>query len=895
MTAFVTKEYQAEVLRSVQDYLRSCRDRGNANTAFYETTLALWGQGITYHPLGDFNPAMPYFCLRVPTGGGKTWLAARCVRHVNDLLLEVPHSVVLWLVPSNAIREQTLKALKYPQHPYHAALREAGPVTVLDIEEAKNVTPATLATSTTVIVCTRQAFQVEDTEGRKVYESNGALMAHFADLAAEQRQELLTDGNGVIPCSLANVLRLHRPFVIVDEAHNSRTDLGFDMLRRLNPSGILELTATPDTERTPSNVLHSVWAAELKAEHMIKLPILLEAQPDWQKCLNQALAWRNELQGKADAERRQGAAYLRPLVLIQAEPKRQGIETRNVDVVWEELQKNHSIPVNEIVRSTSEYDELEKIGKEYPRGIADERCPVKYVITQRALAEGWDCPFAYILVSMAELHAATAVEQLLGRILRQPDAMSRADDALNQSYAYVVSRSFRDTANSLRDSLVKGAGFERREAKDFVSARDPKDAIFDFERNAERVEFTPIAVALGETPEKRELKSLDGKVEWDDQEKKLVINAPLDAADTAAVQAAVKGEQARNDIAQAAEASRQQASSHFFQTPAEQGKHFEIPQLGLRVQGELQLFDDPEVLDYPWELSPYGAEPTIQQLQRLADNQAGEAGTIDTDEGAGTLRVDFMAGLTRDLELSYRPEHMDEAGLAAWFCRNLPDPTITHTSKRAFVVRWISSLLKREGMNLARLNARKFLLRQLLQDRIRELRLTAVRKAYQETLFEAGSPVDVVVGGEGLTFDFPEYGYAPTRTYDGRFGPAHFRKHYYAQVGDFDSKEEYECACWLDDQAQKGRIEFWVRNLARKPACSFFLQKAADRFWPDFICKLPGGAVLAIEYKGADRYSTDEAKEDRLIGELWARESKGKARFVMVTNKQWGTIAGKLG
>lgn len=894
MTAFVAKQYQADVLHSVQAYLRACRALRDADTAFYKTTRDLWGEGIKYCALEGFDKGMPYFCLRIPTGGGKTWLAARCVAHVNDLLLQVAHSVVLWLVPSNAIREQTLKALKNPQHPYHAALLEAGPVTVLDIEEAKSVTPATLTTSTTVIVCTRQAFQVEETEGRKVYESNGALMAHFDNLSAEQRENLLSD-NGTTPCSLANVLRLHRPFVIVDEAHNSRTDLGFDTLRRLNPSGILELTATPDTERTPSNVLHSVWAAELKAEHMIKLPILLETQPEWQKCLNQALAWRNELQGKADAERRRGAPYLRPLVLIQAEPKRQGVETRHVDVVWEELQKNHGIPVIEIVRSTSEYNELEKIDGEYPRGIADEKCPVKFVITQRALAEGWDCPFAYVLVSMAELHSATAVEQLLGRILRQPGAEPFGDKALNQSYAYVVSRSFRDTANSLRDSLVKGAGFERREAQDFVSARTPQEAIFDFERNAERMEFVPIAVPLAETPAQRELKSLAGKVEWDERDRKLVIRAALDAADTAAAQATVKSEAARDVIAQAAEQSRQQASAHFFQTPAEQGKQFSVPQLWLRIQGELQLFDDPEVLDYPWELSPYDADPTRLQLQRLKDNQSAETGTIDTDEASGKLHVDFMTELTRDLALSYRPEHLDEAGLAAWFCRNLPDSTITHDSKRAFVVRWLSSLLRLEGMNLARLNARKFMLRQLLQDRIRELRLAAVRQAYQQTLFGDNAAANIAVGGGGLTFDFPQYGYAPSRVYDGCFGPARFRKHYYGKVGDFDSKEEYECACWLDDQAQKGRIEFWVRNLARKPMCAFFLQKADDRFWPDFMCRLPNGVTLAVEYKGADRYTTDEAKEDRLIGELWARESNGKARFVMATGKQWETIEEKFG
>ena len=149
-------------------------------------------------------------------------------------------------------------------------------------------TRATLDTSTTVIVATRQAFQVEEEECRKVYQSSGALMHHFDNLSPTQRDELLTDGEGserTTPYSLANVLRLRRPFVVVDEAHNSRTELAFDMLARFRPSGVMELTATPDLERTPTNVLHSVSAAELKAEEMIKLPVVLETEPNWQQCL----------------------------------------------------------------------------------------------------------------------------------------------------------------------------------------------------------------------------------------------------------------------------------------------------------------------------------------------------------------------------------------------------------------------------------------------------------------------------------------------------------------------------------------------------------------------------------------------------------------------------------
>jgi type III restriction enzyme len=275
VTSFSPKTYQSQALESIEAYFQACHVLPSPSIAFTATMERLWGRGLAYNPLSGFPADMPYFCLRVPTGGGKTWLAAKSAALVNMHLLRCEHSVILWLVPSKPIREQTSRALKDRHHPYHAALREAGPITVMDLEEAKSVTRATLDTSTVVIVATRQAFQVEDEECRKVYQSSSALMHHFENLAPTQRDELLKDGQGAeqtTPYSLANVLRLRRPFVIVDEAHNSRTELAFDMLARLRPSGVMELTAMPDLERTPSNVLHSVSAAELKAEEMINQP-----------------------------------------------------------------------------------------------------------------------------------------------------------------------------------------------------------------------------------------------------------------------------------------------------------------------------------------------------------------------------------------------------------------------------------------------------------------------------------------------------------------------------------------------------------------------------------------------------------------------------------------------
>lgn len=900
MTAFVAKIYQQQVLESVEAYFKACHELPSASIAFTATTERLWGRGNPYNPLAGFPADMPYFCLRVPTGGGKTWLAAKSVARVNTHLLQSAHSVILWLVPSKPIREQTLRALRDRHHPYHAALREAGPVTVMDLDEAKSVTRATLDTSTTVIVATRQAFQVEDEECRKVYQSNGALMHHFEHLSSAQRNELLCDGEGptrTLPYSLANVLRLRRPFVVVDEAHNSRTELAFDMLARFRPSGVMELTATPDMERTPSNVLHSVSAAELKGEEMIKLPVLLETEPDWQQCLADAIGRRDALQALADEELRAGAAYLRPLVLIQAEPRRAGVETLDVERVREALIINQGIPSAEIVVATGEERGLEAVDADYRLGIADPACPVKFVITQKALAEGWDCPFAYILVSMASLSSATAVEQLLGRVLRQPGASHRRARALNQSYAFVVSRNFAETAGALRDRLVAGAGFERREVAAFVAAARAEQGRLDLDGHAGRVVLRPVAISLTEKPNLKSVpKPVRDKVSWDGKLNTLTITTPLTEDETAALTAAVSSPTAVQAIAEAAEVSRTSAIE-FFQTPAELGEAFRVPQLALWVQGELLLFDDPEVLEYPWALSPYDAAPTADELSALGLGlKVAQGGEIDVDS-AGHVTTHFLPDLQRDLGLVYRPEHWDALRLATWLCRNLPEPSLTHASKQAFVAAWLAELLQREDFTLARANLQKFLIRNLLEAHIRALRRQAVSRAYQQTLFGDEAANSVVVSDQ-CAFTFHTQAYAPSRDYDGRFGHFDFRRHFYGRIGDFDSGEEFECACWLDMQAQQGRLRFWVRNLVRREGCAFFLQKANGRFYPDFLCQLPDvdgqpGPVLAVEYKGADRWT--DAEDDRLIGGLWANLSDGRCRFVMVRDKRWEWVEAQLG
>lgn len=888
MSGFIAKSYQQSVLTSVKRYFEFCHSLRNPSLAFTAVTEELWKRGLSYHRIEGFAPDMPYFCLRVPTGGGKTWLAAKCVAPVNTQLLKTEHSVILWLVPSKAIRDQTLKLLKNRQSPLHAALADAGAVVALDLEEAKSLTRATLETSTVVIVATVQAFNREETEGLKVYQSSGALMHHFENLAEVQRAALLKDENGVMPYSLANVLRLRRPFLIVDEAHNNRTALAFSTLAAFSPSGILELTATPDTETTPSNVLHSVSAAELKVEEMIKLPILLESESDWQKCLAYAADRRGQLQTAADAERRSGAAYLRPLVLIQAQPRRKDVDTLHAEVIRDGLIRDHGILKEQIVIATGEERGLEEVEKQYPLGIKDEKCPVRFVITQQALAEGWDCPFAYILVSLAGTQSETAVEQLLGRVLRQPDAKARKTAALNQSYAFVMSSDFTAAATMLRDRLVEGAGFERKAVQEFVMAAKPEQARLDMGARPGRIVVTPVAVPLTEKPQMNGLpKPLREKLEWDKKAMELTIRQPLTVEETHQLAATVSDKAAQAAIVKAGEISRTTAIE-MRTSPAEQGAILSVPAMALWAQGELQLFDDPQVLDYPFDLSGYDANPTKQDLAALGlADRIASGGKIDvTDEGR--ISVGFIPDLERDLGFAYKPENWDAVKLAAWFCKNILDSGITHTSKWAFVQKWLQVLLEQPQSDLARANRQKFMIRGLIASRIQELQKAAIKQAYQHTLFGTGREERVKVGDEFHVVFHPQ-AYAPSADYDGDYD---FRRHYYGRIGSFDSQEEFECACWLDQQAQTGRIEFWVRNLVRKEGCSFFLQKADGRFYPDFICKLPDGKTLIVEYKGANAWT--DAEDDRQIGGLWAELSGGKCRFVMVKDKNWASIDAML-
>jgi type III restriction enzyme len=355
---FVLKDYQEWALDALREYFQECSRTGDANVSFYSVTGKTLGLNIPYNKVEEL-PGLPYVCLRIPTGGGKTIVACHSIGVAARELMQTESPVVLWLVPSNAILEQTINALRDRNHPYRQAVESTvGAMNVLDVEAALYVKRAQLDGETTIIVTTMQAFRVEDTVGRRVYRDSGDLMDHFTGLPPHVVDSLENGEGGNIIHSLANVLRLRRPVVIVDEAHNARTSLSFETLARFNPSCIIEFTATPAREDHASNVLYSASAADLKSAQMIKMPIRLDTRPEWKELLSDAIHCRNGLEKTANMERQQTAEYIRPIMLIQAQPQRKGQETLSVDVVKQCLMADHNIPEEQIAIATGVTKEL---------------------------------------------------------------------------------------------------------------------------------------------------------------------------------------------------------------------------------------------------------------------------------------------------------------------------------------------------------------------------------------------------------------------------------------------------------------------------------------------------------------------------------------------------------
>lgn len=444
------KSYQQSVIDDVKKYIEFLSESNDCSKAYNQ----LWdfkGYRVGTDGIKAYKntfKGVPDVCMKVPTGGGKTFIACAALKTIFNSMPR-DNKIVLWMVPSSAILEQTKKNLRDPNHPYRQRLNAdfSGQINVYDVEEllnGQNFNPQIIQDQLSICILSYSSMRASNPDNRRMYRQNGALFT-FNTITKGQEEKL-----GDSP-SLMGIFNALSPVIVLDESHNAGSTLTKTALESTNPSFILELTATPKKD---SNIITIVTAATLKKENMVKIPLIVYGRPDVEHVIYTTIDYRKTLEAAAQKEFEKSGRYVRPIALIQAQPKIEGDA-----VTFEEIKKQlvkAGIPEEQIAIKVSNKDELKNVD------LLSKDCPVRFIITVNALKEGWDCPFAYVLSSIARRSSDTEVEQIIGRILRQPNACKFDDSILNMSYVITSSKVFHDTLDEVSKGL-QAVGFTKKD------------------------------------------------------------------------------------------------------------------------------------------------------------------------------------------------------------------------------------------------------------------------------------------------------------------------------------------------------------------------------------------------------------------------------------------------
>ncbi len=417
--------------------------------------------------------AIPNICLKVPTGGGKTLIGAHAVESINFDYFTRNTGLILWIVPTESIYRQTLNSFKNKSHPYRQVLERAsgGRVKVLEKTSAFSLQDIREHLCIMLLMLqsanreTKASLRVFKDSGKFIeffpetdnYPANNELIAKIKNLDFHGLSSKNTGGvkNISVVHSLGNALRIVQPLVVLDEGHRAYSELARDTISKLNPRFILELSATPNMKEHRSNVLVNVSGVKLMEEKMIKtyINIANTEKGDWKNTLCQAHEKLLELHQQAEKFFKTSRRYIRPIMLVQVE--RTGAEQRGGKFIHSEDARdylvNHlGIHPSAVRIKTSGKNELKD------ENLLSDISPVKYIITNKALQEGWDCPFAYVLALLGNSQSKQALTQLTGRILRQPHAKEiKQFPALNECYVFCFNRTVQHIVEDIQKGLQK--------------------------------------------------------------------------------------------------------------------------------------------------------------------------------------------------------------------------------------------------------------------------------------------------------------------------------------------------------------------------------------------------------------------------------------------------------
>ncbi len=854
--------YQQQVVCDLTDFLGHVERLGNLKQAFAQ----YWTErGVARpEPYRESIPQTPHLCIKVPTGGGKTFIAVNAIKPIFDALAIYAREelkTVVWLVPSSAILEQTEKCLGNPQHPYRRKLDNQfnGRVMVYskkDLLQGAGFNPTSVRENLNIFVLSYASFRTSNKEGRKAFQENSILTAFTHKM---EPSEILTD---VDESALINVIRSLNPVCIVDESHNAGSTLSKAMLADFKPCMILDLTATP---RKESNIISYVDAAQLKTYHMVKLPVIVYNHHSSKDVIGNAIQLRNNLEKQAIAEQQKGGDYIRPIVLFQAESNT-GSEDRET---FNEIKKRLvrlGINEDEIAIKTASINELKN------EDLLSSSCPIRYIITVNALKEGWDCSFAYILATIANRHSLVDVEQIVGRVLRQPYARRQHNNLLNNSYVLASSADFISTLDRIVGGLNQ-AGFSKKDlrAKDVsalesaepLTAAEPRQpSLFDVSSHESQGSDTPEMISDEiEWPERLPDSSSDGA---EGSKENSPGNATVQEMLVIAGQISEEYEEKAAQIADDSVPMEVREKMNTFCMVSQftqEAKAIQLPQFALRIPGMSLFGDGPFVLNKEELLKNY----RLSQADSRIDFQAigEEAYRVDLEEvGEHDYKPQFwkLQNTSREQLVEYllaRPAESikkEAAGRLFKIIGNMRP--IDDQEVKNYIRRIIDSMNTEQLHDCLR---REHSYRNKIKEKINSLATD-----YAETTFFQWLAADKIEMMSTYTLPETISPVAPA--------PA-IAASLYTTESLLNSLE----AKVINEIANLDNVLFWHKIIERNG----FVLNGFINHYPDFLVRTRNGKTLLIEAKGDDRDNSDSSRKLKL-GQAWANTAGNDFRYFMV-------------
>lgn len=468
------KGYQKKTLNIVKAYLENLSTLKEKNDRLIKEDPELsidfpqkaWGKTKKTNYFSKKNGLgehLPSFYLKIPTGGGKTVLACHTIDLINRIYLKKQTGIILWIVPTTQIYHQTIGHLKNREHPYRQVLDVSSGGRMLILEKTEKFTPDDVKENLVVMMLMLPSANRLNKEVLKIFKDSGGFTEFFPSEDDREGNEKFLNKYPNLDCfsnesmifgkavktSLGNTLKILKPVIIIDEGHKAYSEGAQSTIRNFNPSIIVELSATPPEI---SNKLVEISGRELNDEDMIKLDMHIKNKSSlqWQDVIRASVEKRNSLEKTAKEYESNTGEYIRPICLVQVErtgADQKGTRYVHAEDVKEYLIKQCGISENEIAIKSSEKDEIEK------EDLLTKGCEIRYIITKYALQEGWDCAFAYVLAVLTNPSSELSITQLVGRILRQPNARKTKIKELDESYIFCHRPKAKDVLENIKSGF----------------------------------------------------------------------------------------------------------------------------------------------------------------------------------------------------------------------------------------------------------------------------------------------------------------------------------------------------------------------------------------------------------------------------------------------------------